>query len=101
LYEQERFAETSELLKRVRETTDRPGNNPFLFGTQTMTRLRAATLLSMAAAKLGDTATATDAIVEGRAIWNEIRGHMRPGRARDSLAEWDAWAHRFTDHLGR
>ncbi|WP_237757784.1 hypothetical protein, partial [Anaeromyxobacter sp. PSR-1] len=34
LYGQERFAETAEVLKRVRETSARPGNNPFLFGAQ-------------------------------------------------------------------
>jgi hypothetical protein len=101
LYNQKRFAETADLLKRVRATSDRPGNNPVLSGAHCVARLRAATLLSMAAAKLGDTAAATDAIAEGQALWNEIKGHMRPGDAREKLAEWDAWAQRYIERLER
>jgi hypothetical protein len=69
LYAEGLYAEVAELLKQVRTTSDRPGNNPFLFGAQTTVRLRAATLLSMAAAKVGDTAVALDAIAEGRSLW--------------------------------
>jgi hypothetical protein len=100
LYEDGLFGEVAELLKRVRSTSDRPGNNPFLFGAQATVRLRAATLLSMAAANLGDTAVALDAIAEGRSMWAEIRAHVRPGSTRDRMVEWDAWARRYSERAG-
>lgn len=98
LYEDGLYAEVAELLKHVRSESDRPGNNPFLFGAQATVRLRAATLLSMAAAKLGDTAVALDAIAEGRSLWAEIRDHVRPGSTRDRMVEWDNWAQRYSEH---
>jgi hypothetical protein len=100
LYEDGLYAEVAELLKQVRTTSDRPGNNPFLFGAQATVRLRAATLLSMAAAKVGDTAVALEAIAEGRSMWAEIRDRVRPGSTRDRMVEWDAWAQRYSEHSG-
>jgi hypothetical protein len=100
LYEEGLYAEVAELLKQVRSESDRPGNNPFLFGAQATVRLRAATLLSMAAAKMGDTAVALDAIAEGRAMWAEIRDHVRPGSTRDRMIGWDAWAKSYSEHPG-
>jgi hypothetical protein len=96
LHDRGLHAEAVALLKELRAFADPPGSNWFLMSVQHMTRLRAATLLSITAAKCGDTSAALEAIEEGLRLWAEIKGHMRPSRTVEQFTEWEAWATKYT-----
>jgi hypothetical protein len=95
LYSEGRYAEAAEVLKVVSVVADHPGGNS-MAGVHHATRLRVATLLSMTAARLGDTALALDAIEEGLRLWDAIKGHMRKGETVQRMEEWEAWAKGYT-----
>jgi hypothetical protein len=95
LFNEGRYAQATALLKQVRETADPPGSNWFLMGVQHMTRLRAATLLSVTAAKVGDTPSAVDGIEEGLRLWAEIKNHMRPSVTTQRFTDWETWAAKY------
>ncbi len=95
LHAEERHSEAAATLRDVRAVADPPGNNWFLMGVQHMNRLRAATLTSIVAAKVGDEALAVEAIDEGLRLWREIKAHVKPGPGRQQLNEWEAWANAY------
>jgi hypothetical protein len=96
LHAQERFSDAAEKLREVLATAVPPSDNVFLGGGQMGTRLRAVTLTSIVAAKLGDKATAMEAIDEGVKLFGSIKARMPQGRAFQELNQWEAWAKAYS-----
>jgi hypothetical protein len=95
LYADGRLPEAAAALREVRELAERPGTSRFLAGAQLVTRLRAVTLASLVAAKLGERHTALGAIDEGLRLYGSLEHRLRPGRTAQALKEWETWAREY------
>jgi hypothetical protein len=91
------LAEATSLLMQARSIADRPGTNWFLMGAQATNRLRAASLLSITAAKSGNRPLALEAIEEAMALWTETKPHIKPGPTAQGYVEWESWAKQYAN----